>query len=608
MPTSGPMYGGAETSAVRNELPAWYTQYGQSLTGAGLGLLNQNTTGYQGYSTNGYWNPTVAGMTVPEMQALNNVGTNMGGWQGLMGSGTSALSNGANAAGRAGTTFGSAEGLINGASPSFNTATGQVNSATPTFNTALGQIGAATPVLNKALGYVNSASPQFSTAAGQVNSASPMFNTAYGQIGSASNYFDATNGDYSNASSGLDNAGNVISSGRSYLDDAGANLGLGNGALSWSMGNLQPAQGNAWAGGTQLYNDESNQAALNAYMNPYTHGVTDEIARLGNQNLFDNVIPGVNTTFVGSGQFGSTRNADFMNRAIRDNQSTITGAQAQVLAAAAQNAISAYGAEKDRQLQSGQTLGALSQVGTGIGNAYDNLANTGVNMTNANTALGSALSNNAARYIDLGNARTNTGNAVVNQGLASKQVGDSIVNQGIANKQIGDSIVNQGSVANNIGNSFINQGVASRQVGDSIVNQGLANKQIGDSIVNQGSAMTNVGVGRTNLANAFANIGNIFGQNSTRASTNALNDINALLTVGGLQRSIEQNQLDKNYELWQDWRDHPLQSLGALSQVAPNAIAGMKPDTVSSTGYIPQEPDMYQNLQEIINAINGKAY
>lgn len=77
--------------------------------------------------------------------------------------------------------------------------------------------------------------------------------------------------------------------------------------------------------------DQYSAEAMQPFMNPYVNNVVNEQARLSNQNLFENVIPQVNSTFTGQGQFGSTRNADFMNRAIRDQQYNLAGQQGKTL-------------------------------------------------------------------------------------------------------------------------------------------------------------------------------------------------------------------------------------------------------------------------------------
>ena len=107
------------------------------------------------------------------------------------------------------------------------------------------------------------------------------------------------------------------------------------------------------------------------YMSPYTSGVINEIGRLGSQNLFENVLPQVNSTFTGAGQFGSSRSADFTNRAIRDQGATTLGTQAKALQDANTAAMSAY------QQWHGAALpaaAAANQIGT---NAASNLGAAG---------------------------------------------------------------------------------------------------------------------------------------------------------------------------------------------------------------------------------------
>lgn len=70
---------------------------------------------------------------------------------------------------------------------------------------------------------------------------------------------------------------------------------------------------------------------VNKYMSPYTTGVVDEIGRLGNKELFQQILPQVNSTFQGAGQFGSTRNADFTNTAIQNQNYSTLGLQAKAL-------------------------------------------------------------------------------------------------------------------------------------------------------------------------------------------------------------------------------------------------------------------------------------
>ncbi len=86
------------------------------------------------------------------------------------------------------------------------------------------------------------------------------------------------------------------------------------------------------------YASQTVPQAVGSYMNPYTDSVVDRIAQLGQRNLSENLLPQVNSTFTGAGQFGSSRNADFTNRALRDANESIMGQQASALQTGFQNA------------------------------------------------------------------------------------------------------------------------------------------------------------------------------------------------------------------------------------------------------------------------------
>jgi hypothetical protein len=98
----------------------------------------------------------------------------------------------------------------------------------------------------------------------------------------------------------------------------------------------QQAYGNVQAnvGNYQPYLNFASQTipqAQSQYMNPYTSQVVDRIGALGQRNLSENLLPQVNQTFTGAGQFGGTRNAEFTNRALRDANESILGQQSQAL-------------------------------------------------------------------------------------------------------------------------------------------------------------------------------------------------------------------------------------------------------------------------------------
>lgn len=107
----------------------------------------------------------------------------------------------------------------------------------------------------------------------------------------------------------------------------------------------------------QPFTDRYSPVGMQQFLNPYTRNVVNEQARLSNQNLFENVIPGLNSTFTGNGQFGSSRNADFMNRAIRDQQYNLMGQQGKTLFDA-QNAANQQYADWTKMNNQGEQFGA----------------------------------------------------------------------------------------------------------------------------------------------------------------------------------------------------------------------------------------------------------
>ena len=147
-----------------------------------------------------------------------------------------------------------------------------------------------------------------------------------------------------------------------------------NGYLNSVMGNWydqSPAQG---ALGQYAQYDPTK---MQQFMNPYVNNVIDANNQASQQNLQENIMPGVNSTFTGNGQFGSTRNADFLNRAIRDNQQTLNNTNATTLMNAQNQANTAYqnwtkmGTDAGQQdftnwmTQANFPIGALSQLATG---------------------------------------------------------------------------------------------------------------------------------------------------------------------------------------------------------------------------------------------------
>lgn len=117
---------------------------------------------------------------------------------------------------------------------------------------------------------------------------------------------------------------------------------------------------NSVAGPASTWN--SDQAAK--YMSPYTSQVIDNIQRLGLRNLNENLVPAVQDQFLGSGQFGSTRNADILGRTVRDASTDINGQVTNALNSGYTNAQNAFTADANRQQQQ-QSLQANTELGAG---------------------------------------------------------------------------------------------------------------------------------------------------------------------------------------------------------------------------------------------------
>lgn len=104
------------------------------------------------------------------------------------------------------------------------------------------------------------------------------------------------------------------------------------------------------------------------FMNPYLQGAQTATINASNKNLFQDVMPKINSTFAGTGQFGSTRNADFMNKAIDNQQRTLTDSIGNLN----------YGAQTEafkNQLGWGQLGTQGAQVMGGLGNYQMNQGN-----------------------------------------------------------------------------------------------------------------------------------------------------------------------------------------------------------------------------------------
>lgn len=101
--------------------------------------------------------------------------------------------------------------------------------------------------------------------------------------------------------------------------------------------------------------------SINSYLNPYTQGQMNALANQSQTNLQQFTLPAVNTSFTGNGQFGSTRNGNFLNQAIYQNNQALTNSQAGLLNTDYQNAVNQYNQMNQNTLNKSTAQQSLSQ-------------------------------------------------------------------------------------------------------------------------------------------------------------------------------------------------------------------------------------------------------
>jgi hypothetical protein len=160
---------------------------------------------------------------------------------------------------------------------------------------------------------------------------------------------------------------------------------------SANVGNYQPylqAAGNYIAGSTQSFTDPGVAAQ---YMNPYTQNVVAGSGAAAGRNLTENILPGINRTFVGGGTFGGSRSAEFTARAVRDANAAALSAQNEALQKGYTTGMEQFNTESNRYL-------TAAERAAGLGADVQRMAGTD---TAALEAAGSAQRGMDQRSLDL---------------------------------------------------------------------------------------------------------------------------------------------------------------------------------------------------------------
>jgi len=98
------------------------------------------------------------------------------------------------------------------------------------------------------------------------------------------------------------------------------------------------------------------------FMNPYTANVTDEMARLQQQNIQRNIMPQLKAGFVGTGGLGGQRYANALGQTSADLQSNLLGAQTGALQQGYKDAVNAALQQAQIQNQAALTQGQLANI------------------------------------------------------------------------------------------------------------------------------------------------------------------------------------------------------------------------------------------------------
>lgn len=95
------------------------------------------------------------------------------------------------------------------------------------------------------------------------------------------------------------------------------------------------------------------------YLNPYIKSVIDNIEHDGNRNFRENILPEVQSQFIGLGQHGSGRHQDLVARMARDAQEAILRKQLEAYSGAYEHSGRMFNADQERQLHAAQTQADL---------------------------------------------------------------------------------------------------------------------------------------------------------------------------------------------------------------------------------------------------------
>lgn len=142
---------------------------------------------------------------------------------------------------------------------------------------------------------------------------------------------------------------------------------------------------------------------ISAYLSPYTNNVVQGLVNTANQNWNNNILPSINDSFIGSGQYGSGRNATVLGQQANTFEQNLEGSVANAL----QSGYTTAGNQADAQAAN---LGSLANTTANATTAQAaNLQNVGAGLGNLEATQAGAQGNAATNLANTAATGLNTG-------------------------------------------------------------------------------------------------------------------------------------------------------------------------------------------------------
>jgi len=265
-------------------------------------------------------------------------------------------------------------------------------------------------------------------------------------------------------------------------------------------------------GGTDSFTNNAEK-----YMNPYNEAVTNRIGEMAGRNLRENILPGINRTFIGGGSFGGKRSAEFTARAVRDATEAATAEQNKALQAGYGQAADIYGAEAERKLKAGQQAGNLSEADfarqLSVGKTYADIASDEAKRKlEAGQTTGSLTTADIQSQLATGKSMADIYSDVASRNLQAGSTAGTVALGDLS--RIADIGKSAGALAGDDASRAIQAGQASGQLSgsdaDRLLRASTATSGLGEQIQNQtgrdASTLSGIGAQRRGMNQRSADL------------------------------------------------------------------------------------------------------